>query len=163
MRHLRNSLRRCSLFTDLTDERLNHIINSLQYRTSEFSQGQTLAVEGSQCRHLGIILQGAVTVQKHYASGKVVTLARLQPGDVFAEALLFSERGQFPATLEAAEDDTQIMFLHQTEVVRLCETDRTFLQGFLRLLSDKILSLKSQDQDSVLQDTTAKNRWIPAG
>ena len=146
MRHLRRKLKKCSLFTDYSDENLSRVIKNLRYRVTEFAEDETLAVEGAKCHHLGIVLRGGVKIQKVYASGKIVTLSRLGPGAVFAEAVLFSDNKTYPATIEIDSAKTQIMFIRDQEVIRLCKSNQRFLNSFLGLLSDKVHTLNRRIQ-----------------
>ncbi|MFO8059111.1 MAG: Crp/Fnr family transcriptional regulator [Bacillota bacterium] len=141
MRHLRVYLRKSILFADYDDADLYNLLGELNYRISTFSDGQTVAVEGAPCSHLGIILTGEAQVQKIHQAGHLLTVDRLRPGSVFGEAVIFSQRRKYPATIVASDRDTAIMFIRNREIVRLCSTEPQFIRIFLSVLSNKILML----------------------
>ncbi len=141
MRHLRVHLRKSKLFKDYGDEDLYHLLQHLRYRVSTFAEGQTVALEGAPCSHLGIVLTGEVQVQKISESGNTLIVDRLPPGSTFGEVIIFSQQLQYPATITASDQETAIMFIAAGEIVNLCRTDPKFMERFLGLLSDKILML----------------------
>ena len=141
MRHLRIHLRKSELFKDYKDESLYQLLERLHYRISTFSEAQTVALEGTPCSHLGIILTGEVQVQKISESGNILIVDRLPPGSIFGEVIIFSQQIQYPATITASDHETSIMFIAAGEIVNLCRADPQFMERFLGLLSDKILML----------------------
>ena len=134
------------LFGNHSGRDLLAITDGLRYRISEFDRGSTLAVEGAPCSHVGVILKGEVEIQNVLASGRTVTIDRLSSGQVFGEALIFSDRRRYPATVTAVAK-TAIMYIGRGEIVRLCREDTVFLERFLGLLSGKILMLNGRLRD----------------
>ncbi len=141
MRHLRTHLRNSRLFRNYDDGDLHHLLENLQYRIATFDRGQTVAIEGAPCSHLGIVLTGEVQVQKIYGSGSILTMDRLSCGSVFGEVTIFSHQRQYPATITASARDVAIMFIRAGEIVHMCSAQPQFMENFLGLLSDKILML----------------------
>ena len=75
-----------------------------------------------------------------FPSGKTVRVDRLEAGNTFGEAIVFSDQGSYPATLTANEA-AAVISLAREEVPALCARSPRFLNNFLRLLSNKILML----------------------
>ncbi len=140
MRHIRHHLKKCRLFSDMDDRQIHQVLQGLHYRVSAFSREQMVASEGATCMHLGIIMTGEVSIQRIYQSGRTLTVDRLRAGDIFGEVIIFSGHRRYPATITAA-DDTRIMFIDRDEVVKLCYSHPRFLDNFLGMLSEKILTL----------------------
>ncbi len=134
------------LFEGYTPAEIVALTDALPHRMSTFERGTPVAVEGARCGHIGLILRGSVEIQKVMASGRAQTLDRLEPGQVFGEALVFSRRRRYPATITATAD-TIIMFIPAGEIIRLCRREERFLENFLGLLSGKILMLNRRLQD----------------
>ncbi len=158
MRHVRHYLQQSSLFADMDDRQVYEILEGLQYRISSFAAGQIVASEGAPCSHLGIILTGEARVQRIYRSGRTLTMHRLRPGTVFGEVIIFSEHREHPATIEAADDETQIMFVAREEIAKLCYAHPTFLQNFLGMLSEKLLNLNRRVK--LLSQPTIRSKVI---
>ncbi len=137
---LREDLSRTDLFSACDPEGIRRITDGLRYRIAQYERGTPVAVEGSPCRHLGVILEGAVDIQKILGSGRPITVDRLPEGSVFGEALLFPSHKRYVATITAAVPST-IMYISSEEIARLCREEPGFLERFLALMSEKMLML----------------------
>lgn len=144
MRHLRHHLRACELFSDRSDQDLHRILAGMRYRIATFSAGQVVAMEGAPCSNLGIVLTGAVDAVRAQQAGNVLTLARLGPGAVFGEAVLFADCGVYPVTIMSARADSAVMFISHREIERMCRNEPGFFRDFARLLSRRILLLNDK-------------------
>jgi len=141
-----NHLKHCILFKDLTLRELEDLIISIKYSISDncknCTDGHTsiVALEGDVCESLGIVLQGELEVQKHYASGKIVTLAKLDEGKIFGEAIAFSETNIYPATIISSKGSI-ILYISKKDIISMCSSYPKVLNNFMQLLSSKILLL----------------------
>ena len=103
MDKLVNDLKLCILFKGLTTHELKNLITNINYSIADNnkdcveSSTNIVALEGDICNSLGIVIQGEIEVQKHYASGKIVTLAKLNKGKIFGEAIAFSRNKYIPS------------------------------------------------------------------
>ncbi|MBU3111539.1 Crp/Fnr family transcriptional regulator [Clostridium lacusfryxellense] len=146
MDKLVNDLKCCILFKDLTTTELKNLIKSINYSIADNSKdciegGTTIvALEGDICASLGIVIQGEIEVQKHYASGKIVTLAKLNKGKIFGEAIAFSETNIYPATI-VSNKGSIILYITKKDVIAMCSSYPLVLNNFMQLLSSKILLL----------------------
>ena len=149
MDKLVNHLTHCILFKGLTPEELQNLIASINYSISDNCKNcvecQTciIALEGDLCDSLGIVLQGELEVQKHYASGKVVTLAKLNKGKTFGEAIAFSETNIYPATIVSYKGSI-ILYISKKDIIAMCSSYPQVLNNFMQLLSSKILLLNKK-------------------
>ncbi len=143
---LREKLARTDLFSACDPKTLLRITAELRYRMSEYDAGTTLAVEGSPCEHLSVIVEGSVEIQKVLGSGRAITIDRLPEGSVFGEALLFPSDQRYVATITTAAPTT-IMYISAEEIARLCREEPGFLERFLGLLSGKMLMLNRRIQE----------------
>lgn len=146
MEKILTALLKCSLFRDLDQAGLEKILNKTKYTISRYSIGQVLAVEGDSCTALGIVLDGNIEVQRVYASGKVVVMAQMGPGDIFGEAIIFTELHQYPATIVAVEG-CRIMYIASEDIIKLCSQHHLVLRRFMEHLSTKILMLNKKIRD----------------
>ncbi len=146
MRHLRHYLQASQLFGGYGHVQLARLLQGLRYRITEFRGGQVIAQEHAPCSHMGIVLVGKVEIQKTFASGKVVSVSQVQAGEVFGEAMVFSQKGEYPATIVAAQTPTHVMFISHEQVRVLCSSDDAFFPRFASLLSNKLLLLNKKVQ-----------------
>jgi len=146
MDKLVNDLKNCILFRGLTSEQLQNLITSINYSITnnckDCAECHTciVALEGDICDSLGIVIEGELEVQKHYASGKVVTLAKLNKGKIFGEAIAFSETNVYPATIVSYKGSI-ILYISKKDIIAMCSSYPTVLNNFMQLLSSKILLL----------------------
>jgi len=126
---------------------LQNLIASINYSITDnckdYAECHTciVALEGDICNSLGIVIEGELEVQKHYASGKVVTMAKLNKGKIFGEAIAFSETNVYPATIVSYKGSI-ILYISKKDILAMCSSYPTVLNNFMQLLSSKIRSVK---------------------
>lgn len=142
MNYIINNLKNCTLFKNFTDEEAEKILLSINYKVTNFKKGEIIAFEDDPISSIGIILEGSIEVQKNYPSGKIVTINRMQKGNIFGEAIIFSNRKTYPSTI-ASSTDSKVLYLNQDDIIKLCSSNKTFLHNFMKVLSNRILNLSN--------------------
>ena len=146
MNNLVENLKHCILFKNLTPEELKNLLSNINCsiydncKNCDECRGCIIAFEGDNCDSLGIVIHGELEVQKHYASGKVVTLAKLNKGKTFGEAIAFSETNIYPATIVTTKGSI-ILYISKKDIISMCSDYPKVLNNFMQLLSSKILLL----------------------
>ena len=143
MEGLSDILKRCILFKDMTREDIDAFLKESSFSIKKHLKGSLIVLEGSHCEKLGILLSGLLEVQSLYSSGKSLTLNRLEPVEIFGEAILFSKSTKFPSTIEAIED-SKIMFIKKSDLMDCLTNCHRFMENFLELLSDRLLMLNKK-------------------
>ncbi|MEA4825370.1 MAG: cyclic nucleotide-binding domain-containing protein, partial [Clostridium sp.] len=82
----------CTLFKGFTEDEINNILSNTNYKVTNFKKGETIALEDDPISSIGIVLEGSIEVQKNYPSGKIVTINRMGKGNIFGEAIIFSNK-----------------------------------------------------------------------
>jgi len=141
--NLPDVVKNTALFYRVADSDLARILTTTIYAICEYPKGGLIASEGEYCQSLGIVLEGAIELQRIFTSGKTLSMARLSPGNVFGEATVFSSTHTYPATVAALEN-TKIMYIQRREIISLCSRYPEVLQAFLELLSNRILLLNKK-------------------
>lgn len=136
-------LKKCTLMKDFTENDIDKFLNDINYTVSNYSKGEIIALESSNCSSIGIVLSGTVEVQKIYASGKAITLSNLSEGNIFGEVIIFSNKNTYPATIISSKNSI-IMFISKANILKLCNLAPIFLKNFMTLLSNKILMLNKK-------------------
>jgi CRP/FNR family transcriptional regulator len=80
-----------------------------------FKQGQAVFEEGSQARHVFIIMQGRVRIRKQTPNG-LLTLGVLDPGHVLGETSLFDKAAQQRGATAIAETDVVLGVLDREKL-----------------------------------------------
>ncbi len=140
MDHLLIPLSKCILFKNIKTDCLKKIIDMLIYHICDYPKDNTIAIEDDDCKHLGILLEGLLTVQTIYPSGKVLTLTQIHHSDIFGEVILFSQTHQYPATITSLKD-SKVLFIERKALVELLSEHPCIMENFLSLLSNKLLML----------------------
>jgi len=142
-------LKNCILFKGLPFQELQTLIKSINYTIYDNCKNCVecstciVALEGDLCDSLGIVIKGELEVQKHYASGKIVTLAKLDCGKIFGEAITFSETNIYPATIISYKGSI-ILYISKKDIISMCSSYPIVLNNFMQLLSSKILLLNNK-------------------
>lgn len=140
------SLTKCLLFRGLTPENILHILQNEGCRIQKYGKDALIANEGENCSALAVVLAGNVVIQKIYSTGKTVTMTQLQAGDIFGEAIVFSHKKKYPATIVAAAKTT-LLFIDSRQIINLCTIEPAVLENFMKLLSEKLLLLNKKVRD----------------
>lgn len=127
-------------FKCIDDAKIEMIISELSHVSRKYSKGQVIANEGDVCKSLGLVLDGVVEIQRIYSSGKQIVLKRMGAGEVFGEAIVFSDINEYPATIIASSDCT-LLYFKKEDIIKLCLNEEIILNNFITLLSNKIFIL----------------------
>jgi CRP-like cAMP-binding protein len=143
MKALVSTLCRSALFKGFGEEDLSKLLEGIRHSVSSFSRDQVVALEGDYASSVGIVLEGIIEIQKTYPSGRSITISRLTGGDIFGEAIIFSRKKCYPATI-VSSGNSRVFFLSEADILRLCSTNSVFLNNFMGVLSNKILMLNEK-------------------
>ncbi|HEX5324222.1 MAG TPA: Crp/Fnr family transcriptional regulator [Capsulimonadaceae bacterium] len=102
------ALRRVLFFKTLPQSAIDDIARSGQ--EIRLNKGEQLFAENERCKELIVVLSGAVKVYKVDDRGRELTLGLEEPGSSVAELPLF-DGGNYPASAEAAENDTRVFLV----------------------------------------------------
>lgn len=143
------------LFNNIESSRLKKILSDIQYVVHKYKKEEIIKSEKEECRCLGLIIEGSIELQRIYSSGRYIVLKRLNKGDIFGEALIFSDNNYYPATI-VAESDCNIVFIEKKEIIRLCKENENILENFICLLSNKVFMLNNKIKNQNLKSIRDK-------
>jgi CRP/FNR family transcriptional regulator len=110
------ALRRVSFLKSLPEPTVEAIATAGRAQT--LGKGETLFTEHQKCLGLIVVLVGAVKVYSLDTRGRELTLDREGPGESVMELPLF-DGGNYPASAEAVEENTQVFVVPRIEFLRL--------------------------------------------
>ena len=84
-----------------------------------------------------------MTIQRLYLNGKYIVLNRLNEGDVFGEALVFSKARTYPATVISL-NESKVLFIDKSDILKILTKEEKVLENFISLLSNKVFILNSK-------------------
>lgn len=128
------------LFKCFSADELSKLFQNNLYRIKTFFKDSVVHLQNEKCECLDIILSGTVLVQKIDSNGDLLTICSFSDGEVMGENLLFSHRNFYPMTI-TAKCDTEILHIRKELILKLCQGNTEFLNGFLQSASDKTLIL----------------------
>lgn len=143
------------LFSNIESLELKKILSSMQYTIYKYKKEEIIKNEKEECNCLGLIIEGSIELQRIYSSGRYIVVKKLDKGDIFGEALIFSDNNLYPATV-VASSNCNIMFINKHEVIRLCKENEMILENFICLLSNKVFMLNNKIKNQNLKSIRDK-------
>lgn len=154
LKHYITQLQETILFSGLDQKTISSIFEKISYKISEYKKDELIAIEGDNCHSLGIILEGTIEVQKVFPSGQVTTINNFKTGNIFGEALIFSDHHKYPATITNIIA-SKIMYIEKVDIVNLLILHPKLLNNFMSILSNRVIML-NQRISHLSQDTLRK-------
>ena len=144
------------------------------YTISKYNKNDIIAIEGSPCDKVGLILQGSIDVKRVHEPVIMLYICLICKC-LFGEIIAFSDTNAYPATIMASSN-CEIMFIHKTSFIIFCTKNPDFLDMFLNDLSNKIIQLNNSIKNLsfssirqklsnylITQHTIQKSKFIKLG
>lgn len=144
----------CILFKGFDKEILESSIRGNYLRFKKYAKGEVVVHEGDPCHGIGIVRDGTVELQSIYPSGKVLTLVRLNRGDIFGEAVIFGKEPAYPITVVAITP-VEIGYISKDNLLEIFTHHPLALNNFLSVLSNKLTTMNRKIKNLSL-DTIRK-------
>ena len=142
------------VFGNLPPERAAALIGESKIEIRCFEKGETVYSASHFSRSLGIVLKGAVRVEKQ-GGEKSIIMNTLVSGSVFGMAAMFYENEAFPTEITALKS-TDIAFISKEELCGLFVKEPLLCENYITLLSKKIHFLNKKID--TLGSKTAQSR-----
>lgn len=146
------------LFRNISDKEISDLLESAAYRVDTYQAKDVVALQGTPCNHLMIVLRGLLQGQMVNDAGKLVVIEELQAPQLLAPAFLYAPKNNLPVNIIAMET-SEILFIHRDDFTRWMQRNRQLLQNFLMLisgrshfLSDKIMFLSLKNIKNKIAD-----------
>ncbi len=150
--HLKNFY----LFTGLTEEQLEKIAGLVFYRI--YQKGRIIFMEGETSDAVFLLKAGRVKIYKQDAEGREQILHYINPGDIFAEVVLF-DGGTYPASAETVED-SEIGMIRNRQMDKLLIENPKITLALLKVMSRRLRFSQHQIMELALKDTTRRMAGI---
>lgn len=120
-------------------------------------KNQTLFFEGDECKNLGLIISGKVSIISYFADGKEIIYNTLGKGEMFGNNLIFSSEPFFRGDVVAVEESV-ITYISKEEILKALSENVGLLEQYLKQQSDfsKTLNFKIK----LLTIDNARDRFI---
>ena len=127
-------------FLQAADEGFRRVFFERSMR-AQLPAGQFICMEGNQCAHLPLVLAGVARVYKTAASGREITLYRIEPGEscILTASCIVSSR-DFPA-FAVAETDVEAVVVAAGDLPAWFHQHEAWRKYLFDLLSRRLASV----------------------
>lgn len=146
---------RCPILGNLGNERVGELLAGAKFSIETFEKGDMVAMQGSPCKHLYILLSGSVKTEMTAENGGLMTIENIPAVRPLASAFLFAEQNTFPVDVTALET-CKILMIPRDEVIKMFQKDGLFLENYIKFNSNKAQFLSRRLQ--VLNIKTIKGK-----
>jgi len=152
MKQRTNLIKRTQLFSSLTDNELDQLVNKMIVK--QFTKNETILYEEDTNEYMYIILLGKVKVVRTTEDGKEIILAIHQSGSFFGEMSLIDGKTS-PASVIATEDSL-ISIISKTDFFSIIFSQNKITKNLLEILCERLR--KSWDTIQLLNFNNAAQR-----
>lgn len=132
------------LFRGLTSKQVAAFVDAAHTVIKDYKKNNFIALTGEPMEGIGVVLEGRAHLTRENTLGQRAIVTDLTESQMFGEALLFTDKPSWPATIQTAMP-TKVLFLPAsafTELVPGCEPYQTqLLINLLHDMSEKALLL----------------------
>ncbi|KXZ39504.1 cAMP-binding domain of CRP or a regulatory subunit of cAMP-dependent protein kinases [Alkalithermobacter thermoalcaliphilus JW-YL-7 = DSM 7308] len=129
-----NTLKNIPLFGDFSKEYLERLIQGSN-NIKKYKKNSIIYEQGDKCNTLDIIIEGIVSIEKIDENGNVLVIYEFRGGDILGSNLIFAQSNKYPMTILSKTDCT-ILSIQKDIILNLCQTNKSFLLEYIKLISD---------------------------
>ena len=152
-------LEQCSLFEGIQMEDLSALLGCIGGRTVSVAKGQAIFREGDPATHVGMVLSGAVRMEREDYYGNRSIVAHIAPAELFGETYACAGISALPISVVADEDST-VLLMDCRRITVSCSNACAFhgriIYNLLRLVAEKNLVFDQKIQITSKRSTREK-------
>lgn len=152
MKDSTNILSKIFLFSGLTTNQLDSLSCLINYR--RYQRGRIIFMEEEPGEAVFFLQAGRIKILKQDEDGRQHILHYINPGDVFAEVVLF-DGGTYPATAEVIEDSV-VGMIKNVDMDKLLLENPEITLALLKVMSRRLRYSQQQIMELALKDTTRR-------
>ncbi len=139
-------------FTGISDDELKAIADIMTECT--YRRGSILFMEGEFGEAVHFVMDGCVKIYKTSEEGREHILYFANPGDIFAEVILFNEVN-YPATAQAV-DDCRIATIRNEDLEKVLIEHPSMAVAIIKVLNKRLINAQAQVKSLALQNTHSR-------
>jgi CRP-like cAMP-binding protein len=140
-------LRKVNLFAGIEERELELLLECMEAEIQSYSAGEIIADHEGSLDKVGIVLNGAVQIQKEDINGNRNIISRVGSGEAFGEVFACLGVERIPVNI-AADVNTSVMFIDFQRLIGTCPTTcahhSRLIQNMLRLMAQRSLMLNEK-------------------
>ncbi|EJD6400934.1 Crp/Fnr family transcriptional regulator [Providencia rettgeri] len=130
-----DSLKICSLFQSVEDEKLSLLLENCGY--IRFKSSEIINHEGEPFKHCPLMISGQIEVYRHTYLGEEKVFGLFDVGEIVAIAAVFMPHNRYPMSLRA-KTDGEALLLDKRDILRLCHACPHIMEKLLMRFSSKL-------------------------
>ena len=146
------------LFQGVSSKDLPHLIKCLEPKEVTYPKDYTIIEEEDIFDELGVIVVGSVNIVRHDFWGNRTLVAKLGPGEIFAETVACTAEKSVASVI--TEEKTVVLFLSVKKIITSCPSACVFHQSIIEnmvmLLAHKNLNLMQKMNHITKRNTREK-------
>ena len=159
MKKYQSILERCPLFDGIRHEDLRAMLGCIGGRTAAYAKGQVIWAEGGDATHVGMVLEGAVRLEREDYYGNRSIVARRGAAELFCETYACAAVTALPVSVVADEDCT-VLLMDCRRITVSCSSACSFhsriIFNLLRLVAEANLVYDQKIQITSKRSTRDK-------
>lgn len=159
MDNFHSILRQCPLFDGIEMENLSAMMGCIGGRQISASKGQYISREGDSATHVGMVLSGAVRLEREDYYGNRSIVAHIGPGALFGETYACADVSSLPISV-VADEDSRVLLMDCRRITRTCSHACSFhnriIFNLLRVVAEKNLIYDQKIQVTSKRTTREK-------
>ena len=152
-------LARCALFDGIRMEDLSAMLGCIGGRTVSAAKGQPIYREGDPATHVGMVLTGAVRLEREDYYGNRSIVAHIGPAELFGETYACAGIASLPISV-VADEDSVVLLMDCRRITTTCSSACAFhsriIFNLLRLVAVKNLVFDQKIQVTSKRTTREK-------
>ena len=124
------------LFQGLSAIELSQMLADTPHSIRSYGTGDPVALQGTVCNRLMVVLEGVVEAQMVSETGKQIVIERLQAGNLLAPAFIYARDNRYPVYIVAATP-CSILGIQKDTFSLLMQREVRILTNFLMLISER--------------------------
>lgn len=152
-------LKRSSLFEGIEMEDLSAMMGCIGGRTVFYSKGQYIAREGESATSVGMVLSGAVRLEREDYYGNRSIVAHIGPSELFGETYSCAGLSALPISI-VADTDSAVLLMDCHRILTTCSSACAFhsriIYNLLKLVATKNLVFDQKIQITSKRTTREK-------
>lgn len=151
-----SAMREASIFRNLSDEEIIGMLPCLNAKEQHFKKNEVIYRPGDQVSKIGLVVSGAVRIEKidYWGNRKIISV--IEPGQIFGEA--YAGMKTIPMEMEVlAAVPSVILFMEVGKILTTCGNSCEFHSKMIRnmvyVLAERNYKL-TQKMDHLTQKTT---------
>jgi len=144
-----NQLRNCYLFQEIKDDELELILGCLDAKIDKYIKKEIIIKDGEKLDAVGIILSGAIQLERTDYYGNRNVIGRAEESDLFGESFAASEKSAVPFDIVAFEN-TEVMWININKIMYSCKNACSFhnklIFNLLKIIATKNIFLNQKSE-----------------